>query len=195
MRKIKRSEIRETAMIMAECFKDYPLYDVFFENDDRREKRVFYFFWYRMYTRRDFSYINDSKSLVFSIKRPEDRQRSAVPLFLNPLFLFGFLRNIPLKSIRLTFEFSSFSERFQKLYYNPLTDVYAQAICVLEKDRGTGLLIDALKDFDDDRPVYMETHTTDNVRLYQHLGAKLMETSDFHGVTHYILKKKGSFIY
>ena len=59
MRKIKKSEIKKTAWIMAENFCDYPLYKIFFPNDKRRQKQTFYFFWMRMYTRRNFSYVSD----------------------------------------------------------------------------------------------------------------------------------------
>ena len=194
MRLINDSEIKETAWIMAENFSDYPLYDVFFENDEKKTKRIFYFFWYRMYTRKNFSYVTEEKDLVVSFQRPEDKIRSPIGLLLNPVFLFGFLKNVPFSSIRLVSEYGKLEKPYLDKYYNPRTDCYAQAVCVLKKSRGNGAVIKVFKELDDGRPIFCETHTEENVKLYEYLGAQLCETAKWHGVTHYVMKKRGEYI-
>lgn len=193
MRKIKKSEIKETAWIMAENFSDYPLYNIFFPDDKKKKKRIFYFFWFRMYTRKNFSYVTDQKDLVISFQKPEDKPTSSVGLFLNPLFLFGFLINIPFSALKLVKDFGKLEDHYMHKYYNPLTDCFAQAVCVMKASRGNGAVFDAFRELDDGRPIYCETHTIENVKLYEYLGVELCETADWHGVKHYVMKKRGEF--
>lgn len=190
MRKIEKSEIKELAMVMADCFVDYPLYNVFFPDDEKKLKRVFYFFWYRIYTRMNFTYVNDDKSLVTSYQKPGEKLKSAFGLFLNPSFLFGFIKNIPFKSIKLVFEFGDMESPLEKKHYNPETDGYVHAVCVLKKSRAGGAFLSAIKEFDDGRPIFCVTHTDRNVRLYKHLGLEVVDQAEWHGVNHYVLKRR-----
>lgn len=194
MRKIRDDEIKKTAHIMAECFKDYPLYNVFFKNDQKKVKRIFYFFWIRMYTRKNYSYITDNEDIVVSFQKPEDKTISSLGLFLNPVFLIGFLINIPIKSLFKVKKYSDMSNKYLNKYYNPHTDSYAHAICVLKQSRGDIDIFKVLKDLDDGRPIYCETHTDENVRLYELMGAKICSEELFEGVKHTVLKKTGKYL-
>lgn len=194
MRKIRNDEIEKTARIMAKCFVDYPLYNVFFKDDEKKIKKVFYFFWFRMYTRKNYSYITDDEDVVISYKKPEDKDISAIGLLFNLKFLFGFLLTVPLSSLKLVSEFGAMEEEYQKIYYNPHTDCYAQAICVLKESRGNGEIFKALKELDDGRPIFCETHTEANRDLYKLIGVKECATGNWHGVNHYVMKKRGQYL-
>lgn len=188
-RLMRKDEIEKTAKIMAECFWDYPLYDVFFPQDEKRKLRVFYFFWYRMYTRRSISYVSDDLDVVASIQHPGDKLISPLGLLLNPRFLFGFLKNIPLSSLKLVREYGKMEEELLQKYYDPKTDSFCHTICVLKKSRGTGSFFRFVKALDDGSPMCCETHTARNVRLYTHMGCEVCEAVEWHGVTHTVLKR------
>lgn len=175
---------------MAENFSDYPIYDVFFENDERKTRRIFYFFWFRMYTRRKFSYVTDNKDLVISFQKPGDKLCSPIGLILNPRFLFGFLRNIPFTALKRVLEFGRMEAPLMKKYYDPTTDSFIHAVCVNKSARGGKILIQSLKELYDGRAVYCETHSDKHVKLYKYLGMELCETAVFHGVKHYVLKSR-----
>ena len=194
MRKIRKDEIKKTAWTMAENFYNYPLYKVFFPNDEKRLKQTFYFFWMRMYTRRNFSYVTDDMSLVISFQKPEDKQTSSLGLYLNPVFLFGGLATVPLSALKIANNYVAFAETFEEKYYNPHTDCCIQAVCVMEKSRGDGQFFNVLKELDDGRPIFFETHTEENVKLYKYMGAEICDEGQWQGVTHYVMKKRGKYL-
>ena len=189
LRLIRKDEIEATAMQMAESFWDYPLYDVFFPDGQHRIQRVFYFFWYRMYTRQRYTYISEDGVLLCSVKRPGDRDTSPLGLFCNPRFLFGFLRYIPLSALRLVVEYGRMESSYQSRFYNPQTDWYVQTVCVLKQARGSGAFLRALKEMDQGAPIFCETHTSRNQRLYTLLGLETCAEGSWHGVTHYVMRR------
>ena len=189
LRTIRKDEIEATAMQMAESFRDYPLYDVFFPGGQHRFQRVFYFFWYRMYTRQRYTYISEDGELLCSVKKPGDRETSPLGLFLNPRFLFGFFRYIPMSSLRLVREYGQMESKYQSRFYNPQTDWNIQAVCVLRQARGNGAFLRALKEMDQGTPIFCETHTSRNQRLYTRLGLETCAEESWHGVTHYVMHR------
>lgn len=189
VRKIRKDEIEETARIMAECFYDYPLYDVFFPGEENRIKKVFYFFWFRMYTRQSYSYVTEDMELVCSVKKPGDKDTSFWGLVLNPRFLFGALRTIPLSALKLVLDYGKMEAGPQEKYYDPQKDWYIQTICVLKKSRGNGTFFRVLKEMDEGATIFCETHTARNERLYRMLGMKTVETLEWHGVSHYVMRR------
>lgn len=189
-RLIRDDEIEETARIMADCFWDYPLYDVFFPNDEKRKLRVFYFFWYRMYTRKNMSYVSDDMDVVASIQRPGDKPVSPIGLLLKPRFLFGFLKNIPFSALRLVREYGKMENAMMEKYYHPGTDSFFHTICVLKQSRGSSAFLRFVRSLDDGSAFCCETHTPRNVRLYQLMGCQVCESQDWHGVTHTFLRRE-----
>lgn len=189
-RKIKKSEIRELAQVMAECFVDYPLYGVFFPENEKKLKRVFYFFWFRLHVRRNYTYVDKEHDLVCSVKCPGDKDTSPIGLILNPLFLIPFLFIMPLKVYSLLSDFSKFDETEKIGCYDPERDVYVQAICVLKEARGNGLFFDFFRKMDNGGSLYCETHTEQNRKIYEFLGFKTLKTGDWHGVTQYVMKRE-----
>lgn len=129
-------------------------------------------------------------SYSVSVKRPGDREVSPLGLLLNLRFLFGFLRYIPISALKLVLEYGKMEEELRNRYYSPETDVYPQAICVRKQSRGTGALLQAISQLDAGGPVYCETHTKRNVRLYKKLGLTICEEQEWHGVTHTVMKRQ-----
>ena len=189
LRTIRKDEIEPAAMQMAESFWDYPLYDVFFPGQQHRIQRVFYFFWYRMYTRQRYTYISEDGQLLCSVKKPGDRDTSPLGLFLNPRFLLGIFRYIPLSALRLVREYSHLESKYQVRFYNPQRDWNIQAVCVSKQARGNGAFFQALKEMDQGAPAFCQTHTSRNQRLYTHLGFETCAEASWHGVTHYVMRR------
>lgn len=188
-RTIRKDEIEATALQMAESFCDYPLYDVFFPDGQNRVQRIFYFFWYRMYTRQRYTYISEDGELLCSVKKPGDRDTSPLGLFLNPRFLLGFVRYIPLSALRLVREYGQMESKYQSRFYDPQTDWYVQAVCVLKQARGNGAFLRAVKEMEQGAPIFCETHTSRNQRLYTLLGLETCAEESWHGVTHYVMHR------
>lgn len=190
MRKIQKNEMRMAAQKMAECFSDYPLYDVFFPDSPNRLKQVYYFFWFRIYTRRNFTYITEDGELLASYQKPGEQLCSPLGLLLNPVFLFGFLRYIPLRALKQVREYSEMEAREQQKYYHPEEDWYLQVACVLKSSRGNGTFFRIAKETDEGDPLYCETHTERNARLYRLMGFHICSQTEWHGVTHYVLRRE-----
>lgn len=190
MKKIPRKQIPETARIMAECFADYPLYDVFFPDNPHRLQAITCFFWYRVYTRRDFTYITENGDLLVSYQKPGQKLRSPVGLLLNPVFLFQFFRYVPLKALKKVSQYSAMEREEQKKYYHPEEDWYLQVICTLKEARGNGTFLRVCKELDEGASLYCETHTRRNVRLYRLMGMELCSETQWNGVTHYVLRRE-----
>lgn len=190
MRRIRRDEIEKTARIMAECFYDYPLYNIFFPGEENRIEKVFYFFWIRMYTRQNYSYVADDEALVCSIKKPGDKDTSALGLILNPRFLFGFLRTVPFSAVKRVLDYAKMEAGPQSRHYDPKRDWYFQTVCVLKQSRGSGLFFRAVREMDEGAPIFCETHTERNERLYHRMGLRTVETQTWYGVTHYVMRRE-----
>ena len=93
------------------------------------------------------------------------------------------------RNISLLKEYVAFAQGFAEKYYDPATDCDIKNIGVAKSARGKGLLRKALNELCSDMPVYLETHTQENVSLYEHLGFQLLESAPFHGYTHYCMKR------
>ena len=40
-----------------------------------------------------------------------------------------------------------------------------------------------------DSPIYLETHSEENVAIYEHMGFKVCEKVEFHGYHHYAMRR------
>lgn len=188
MRKIRKDEIRKVSAEFAEMFKHYDAYKLFFD-DSSLKKGTEVFFNCEVYGCFDFTYTNDDMSVIASIKRPGDRERALTKLFLNPSFFVRFMSVTDKKARRLVREYVDMAENTAKKYYDPSTDCYIKNIGVAERARGKGLLRKTLEELCKDMPIYLETHTAENVEVYKRLGFRLLESVDFHGYTHYAMKR------
>ena len=49
----------------------------------------------------------------------------------------------------------------------------------------------ALSELCGDMPIYLETHTEENVAIYRRLGFEVCAEVPFYGFTHYAMKREG----
>ena len=189
LRKIRKDEIPALARISAECFYDYPVYQRFFPNEEKRLDCLFYHFQIRLYLMQNYSYVTENEDMLISVQRPGDKNHSLFGLLLNPRFFFGALKCLPLSFLPNLISYERTTKRVLKKYYNPKTDDYVGAACVLKKSRFSGVFFTALREMDQGRPVCAETHTARNLKLYQYIGAELCDTIEWKGIPHYILRR------
>lgn len=189
LRKIKIEEVKEIAMIKAECLEKYSLYDAFFKDKKNRKMRIFYTCWFKTFQARDYTYVNDDKSIVLSIKKPTDKDTPVWKLIFNLDLFFGFIFHEPLYIYSRLISYGKMADALKKKYYNPSRDIYAVAACVSEEARSSGLFFKAIRELDDNGSIYTETQTVNNVKLYEKLGFKVCESSSWNGITHYGLRR------
>lgn len=191
-RKIRKNELKKAAGVLAECFKDYPLYNGFFPDDEKKEKRVFYFFWYRLITRFNYTYVSDDLSMICVVKDPKKGDKDVSPLsaLLHPLFLFGFFKNIPIKALKAFSEFSKVDTAQKKKFYDPEKDVYMMILCVAGEKRSGGSFMKIVSQYNTDSPIYCETHSENNMLLYNYLKFKTLDTVYWRGIPQYAMKKE-----
>lgn len=187
MRKIRRNEVREAARLYGACMEDYPLYMALYPNNRRRKHQLVYDAWFVLYQQRNYTYINEEKTALFSIKRPGDRNRNVFWLHLNPLYLFGALRWFSVTSLRRIGSYLRFEESIRNKYYDPKTHDYVCNVCITKDKRSGSLFFDLIRQFDSGRPVYSETHSPYDLALYQKLGAELKETATWNQLPYYAL--------
>lgn len=189
IRKLRNDEVRQAARRMAEEFYDYPLYDAFFPRDEKRKERVFYFFWYRLYTRRGCTYVTDGLELVCSVLRPGERENSPLGLLLNPAFTLGFLRRVPLSVLGRVREYSAMERALRERHYRPQRDWYVQTVCLMKRARREGAFRE-LAALLEGKPLYCETHAARNARLYRMLGIRVCAEQEWRGITHYVMRRE-----
>ena len=192
LRRIKKNEIDKVSRMMGECFVDYPLYDIFFNENKHRLECVYCFFKARTYSRMDYTYITEDGNIAVCVKRPGD---SELPLWKtllrHPLLFFRCMHIMPVpKMIGLISDLGKTTEPLQKQFYDPEKDMNIQVVCVSKEMRASGMFFKVLSELDDGTPAYMETHTKHNVELYEKMGAHLCGSVDWHGVTHYVLRRE-----
>lgn len=190
MRLIRPEEIKPVARLMAECFSDYPLYDVFFPGEKNRLERVYYFFLMRIWCRQKFTYVTDDLSVAMSIQKPGEQATSPWGLLLGTRFLLDALRVVPIRALLLAMEYTRAEGKLEKKYYNPAEDWYVHAICILKQARGGGTLLQVFRQIDEGAPVFCTTHTVQNVKLYRFLGAKVCEQMPWRGTTCYFMRRE-----
>lgn len=187
VRKIRKDEVRAVADMYAECMKDYPLYKTLYPDDRKRKYQLRYDAWFVMYQQMNYTYINEDKTALFSIKMPGDRNRSMIGLHLNPAYLLGAMRWFSPAGIRRVGAYLKFEESIRSKYYNPATDLYICNVCIAKEKRSGNLFFQLLKQFESNNKFYFETHSDEDLKLYLMLGAHLLETSEWNGMPYYAL--------
>ncbi|MEG2540324.1 MAG: hypothetical protein RSB59_00895 [Clostridia bacterium] len=190
MRKIKHSEVKKVSKIFANIFQDYKAYDLFFAKDKNLVKKIYYFYRYEVYEDADYTYTSDDFKQVCSIRRPGDKDRNPKGMYKNPFFILAFYYWTGKKAVALAKEYLEFCDSISDKYYVPETDCYIKNIGVDKSLRGQGKLRAMLKEFCGDSPIVLETHLEENVEIYQKLGFEVLEAANFHGYTHYFMKRK-----
>ncbi len=191
LRKMEDSEIKRVAWDFAEIFKDYKSYDLFFKRDRFQKRKIYRFFRCEVFEGADYTYIYGDFEAICTVKKPADKQkeRDMKKLFHNPFFLIPFFSVTGLKAAKLALEYMRFTDEIAKKFYNPETDCYIKNIGVKECCRGQGILKAMIAKICGDMPIYLETHSADNVKIYRKLGFEVVSESDFHGETHYAMKR------
>lgn len=189
MRKITHDEIREAAQMMAECFFDYPLYRAFFPEEGQRKRGLFYFCWYFIYIRRSFTYFSQDKGSLLSVQKPGDRYTSPLWLLLNPAFLFGAIRNIPVASLARLPGYAQLVATENRPLFRPEQDWYVHIICVRRQARGSSFF-NVLHEMDEGEPLYCYTHTARNARLYKMIGFQPLRETQWQDVPIYIMRRE-----
>ncbi|MEG1528079.1 MAG: hypothetical protein RR248_04420 [Clostridia bacterium] len=188
LQKIQEKDFKKCAYILAENFKDYPLYSLLFKRDKNFVKKIYYTFCCEVYDGLDYTYANADFSLVTTVKRPEDISRGYKSLLANPFFSIPFFLTVGNKACKLGTEYSQFCQEAIEKYIKP-QDIYLKNICIDPKARGKKLLQKTLYELVGDRSSILETHTKVNMSIYEHLGFTLMCERNFHGVDHFVMRR------
>lgn len=191
-RKIKKSEIRKFAELRSVCMMDYPLYAVIYPNEKKRRKQMFYTSWYMLYEYQAFTYIDSTNKMLFSLKKPGDKNTSTLGLLLNPAFFFGAMRYITPACLKRIRSYSKLEEETEKRHYDPKTDYYICNVCIEKNARGGGLFFKVLSAFDEHARYYFVTHSEKNMKLYKLCGGKICEAVNWNGVMHYCMAREAS---
>lgn len=187
LRKIKKSEIKEMALMYAELMADYPLYKEFYPDEKLRQHQLKYNAWHVLYSQMDYTYVNEDKTALVSVKNPGDRNKCIIGLYLNPEYTFGSMRWFSVKCLKNINSYLKFEKQIRDKYYNPKTDVYVENVCISKDKRSSGLFFGIIRELGDGRKAYFETHSLSNLELYLKMGAVLHEESRWEGITYYSL--------
>lgn len=188
-RKIKKSEIPKIAKLVASCFTDYPVYKLYFPDEKKREKSIYYLMWYRLYVMQNYTVIVDDCIAFYSLKTPKDKNHSTIGLICNPLFLFGFLLHVSIKSYLKITEYQRVEKEISSKYFDETKDNYYHAACTLKQHRGLGFFLKGFRQsFPTSGRTFAETHVEKTFKLYERVGAHLLEKTEWNGITHYFFE-------
>ena len=164
MRKIRPDEVKKVSKLLAQIFNGYAAYELFFPEEKKRLKGIEIFFRYEISASRNYTYVSDD-------------------------FAFSFFGVAGAKSAKLAKEYVALSADIASRHYNPATDCYIKNIGVAAEARGQGRLRLMIDELCGDSPIYLETHSEENVAIYEHMGFKVCEKVEFHGYHHYAMRR------
>lgn len=190
LRLIEKNEIYPAARVMAECFVDYPLYEIFFPDKETRMEKMVYLFWIELYVRQKFTYVGENLDIVASLQMPDSKKTSPLGLLCSPKYILGFLRNVPLSAMLLILSYVRFESPLRKQFFQPDKECFVPAMCIRKgARRGLQTFLRMLREKCPDIPIYGETHTPTHVRLYKMIGSELCAEYSWHGCPHYVMKR------
>lgn len=190
MRKLERREIPHACETLAECFAEYAAYRAILDEKHLRNG-VRWLFRYELHISSEYNYTDDGADVVAAVKRPGDRDRSGSSFFANPFRAAAFLAAVGKYGVSTAREYVRMAENVAAAFYNPETDCYLKNIGVRQSARGRGLLKNTLALLCGDMPVFLETHSEENVAIYERLGFEVCAEVPFYGFTHYAMKREG----
>lgn len=182
LRLIKENEIAEAAKIMAESFQNYPLYDVFFPNKEKRVDLLTRFYLVSIRARRSYTYVTDDLSFVGCLKYPGDKMKNLILTALHPKCFF---RCLPLAFgpyFKLMNELSAVTKTVRDKYYDPKKIGFVEAICIRSDARSQVSFFRLFRENHKGETIYAETADPKLVRLYQIIGFEVQETVEWRGV-------------
>lgn len=183
--KIKKEEIKTLSELFARCFYNDPLYLFFFPNEKKRKRCAEYLFEYELRMSLNYAYSNKNCTACFVYKTADDKPSKVSPLFSIKLFF-----SVGLVSTVKAMRYLSFSNKKKNLY-KPENGSYLSLLCVDKSLRKQGVAKEIISSFGSDS-VYLETQNPVNVQIYNKLGFKLLDKSNFSkDVVHFCLVKKG----
>lgn len=174
---------------MTDIFADYEAYRLFFPDERKKARGVEMFFRYELYASQPYTWVDEDFLAVAAVKRPGDRDRDPREMFVDPFFALAFLGATGKGARKLAKEYIAFADAVAEKYYDPKRDCYIKNIGVAREARGQGRLRRMIDELCGDSPVYLETHDDKNVAIYEHLGFRVCEKTDFHGYTHYAMRR------
>lgn len=189
MRKIKEDELVGISDALADMFRNYKAYRLFFD-DASVEKGIRAFFLYEVFCALDFTYTVDGYDVIASVQTPCDKERPSKDFFSDDALSREFFLVVDKTAFDLAKEYVSFAHALACKYMDPRTDFYIKNIGVAERARGKGLLRKTIDILCGKSTVYLETHNEENVAIYRKLGFTLLEKTDFHGVPVYAMSRK-----
>lgn len=190
MRKIKRYEIKKVSEVFAKIFNEYKAYDLFFEKDSHRERKMALFFRYEIFASQNYTYVYDDFSALAAVKKPSDKDINPKYLFCNPFFTLPFYFIISYNARKLASTYLEFADKVAEKYYNPEKDCYIKNIGVCEEFRRQGKLKEMISNLCMDLPVYLETHEFENVKIYRKMGFEICEETEFCGFPFYAMRRE-----
>ncbi|GEM_PF-3468777 len=190
--KVTKDETNRAAEALTEAFIDYPQFVGMYrtKNKKRYRSQVYHTFLFWLYTLKDSFYTNDDVNCVVCFEKPTDKNPpSIVGLLPHPLFLLRCLfYQFSIRDFIAMADYLSFTDKYAKKYLQP-NDSYLHLICTVGKARKSRIIFRFFLEHDEGAPFLLETHTDDNIRLYQRMGLDICETTSWRGVKHCIMRR------
>ncbi len=187
-RKLKKSEIRKAAALYADCMADYPLLQALYGESGSVKQCAFLEEVYLLYAGIDYYYTNDDHTVLFGIQSPKDKNRSVIPLFLNPFYTVRFLAHFKPDILRKVKAYIAFEDSLLEKHIDREKDCHIPIAVVREEYRSSGMFFQLLLRFRGSGKIWFETHSESDLNLYLSLGAVLVEKSEIFGVPFYLLR-------
>lgn len=189
MRKIRKDEIGKVSRLFTDIFAEYEAYRLFFSDEKKLAKGMEAFFRYEIFASQDYTWVEEDFLSAAAVKCPGDKDHDPRLLFLSPVYTLSFFTAVGAHARKLAAEYLRFAEEISSKYYDPARDAYIKNIGVALQARGQGRLRLMTDELCGDLPVYLETHDENNVTIYEHMGFRICESADFHGYTHYAMRR------
>lgn len=189
MRKIRDDEVGRISRLFTRIFAEYEAYRLFFPEEKKLLRGIEAFFRYEIYASRDYTWVDEDFLAAAAVKCPGDKDHDSRLMFCNPFVALSFLSATGTRALRLAGEYLKLAETVSEKYYDPRVDCYVKNIGVAPEARGQGRMHRIMDELCGDLPVYLETHDENNVAIYEHMGFKVCEAVDFHGYTHYAMRR------
>ena len=181
LQKVKKSEIREATLVLADAFKEDPLFKVLFGDAVKNSYKytlVAKFMIKYCYKYGDVYASSEKFEGIMAITRDEYTYMSLWRMIRGGS-IFPFL-SIGFKSFMKVASALSPIDEARKKHMKNMSFVYLQIIGVASENQGKGhggkLLKELIAMTDEAKlPIYLETETESNVRLYERFGFKTLE--------------------
>ncbi len=180
--RVNKSNIKSAIAALVEAFRNYTLLQYYFPSDVNREKILYYFISYAVFTGISYGevYATSPNMEGVAVWLPSDNY---------PMTFWRLIRSVPLSIIFGLGKEGSGRMRSTGQYIDavhkrlaPFKHWFLQMIGVDSKYQGKGYAGDLLRPMlaridEEGLPCYLDTLDETNVRLYEHFGFKVIEKS------------------